>query len=246
MITIGSSLPSQLRQVNQQVREAMRASGSFEEAAQAAVSAIYQAFSSSLVLLRLYTTIPYQQLPEDIQQFVQRLITSKAPDASVLPQSQVLTLFGTRGRHPDWNDRKRSRGHVGIPLLSSSFVNEIPMLSRLLKELGADLSWLDTKREFLGKSLGGNLASAFYVEDATTVKDDRGRLVIPAQDFVLANQVKTVFGVGGSYINGQILAVIFFCQEKLSKEQAEQFIVLANVIKASTVSLLSTRLFSGK
>jgi hypothetical protein len=244
MSSLNSSPASQIRQLNQQVREALKSSSSFEEAAQTTVDILYATFPSSLALVRLYLTVPYQQLQKPIQQFVQALISTKAPDASLISQSQILTLFGTRGAQPEWDNRRSSNGHKGIPLLSSSFVSTIPMLAALLKELGADLTWLDTKKEFLGKSLGGNLASVFYVADAATTKDEHSRLVIPAQDFVATQKVKTVFGVGGSYVNGQILTMIFFCKEYLSKEQAEQFIVLANVIKAATVSLLSKQLFS--
>ncbi len=54
----------------------------------------------------------------------------------------VLSLLGTRGEDMRWNDRRNSQGHVGIPLVSADFIDAIPMMSRLLKELGLDLNWI--------------------------------------------------------------------------------------------------------
>lgn len=239
MLFISSSSLGQLRQLNQQIRDALKPARSFEEAAQTTTDMLFGAFSSSLALVRLYVTVPYSQLPDSLRRFVQQWAEGRAPSFSLGTHTQVLTLLGSRGMHSDWNDRHRSKSHKGIPLLNSSFVGGIPMLARLLKELGADINWLDTQKGFLGKSFGANLASLFYVEDAATAKDEFGRLVIPAQDFVSACQIKTVFGVGGGYFNGQILALIFFCRESLSKQQAEQFMILAVLLKAATASLLS-------
>lgn len=56
----------------------------------------------------------------------------------------MLSLPGTHGQEADWNDRHKSTGHVGIPVISSASVGTIPMISRLLKELGVPLDWIDS------------------------------------------------------------------------------------------------------
>lgn len=48
----------------------------------------------------------------------------------------MLSLIASRGAEDDWNDIRKSRGHVGIPLVSQAFVMDIPMFSRLLQDLG--------------------------------------------------------------------------------------------------------------
>jgi hypothetical protein len=233
----GASL-SQLRQLNQSVKEALRSCTSFEAAAQRGIDKIYEEFSDSIRLLRLYATTTAQKLPEELNLFASQLSGS-----ALQPSNQVFVLFGTRGALPEWSQRDLSKKHAAIPLLNSSFVKTLPMLDGLLQEMGTKLDWLDTNTELLGKSLEGGLASVFYVKDAATERDAKDRLLIPAQDFVQEHQIKTVFGVGSSYMNGQFLVMLFFCNEFVSREQAEHFIVLANVIKLSTLSLISGQLF---
>ncbi|MFH0940065.1 MAG: hypothetical protein V1899_12410 [Planctomycetota bacterium] len=45
-------------------------------------------------------------------------------------ETLVLSLMGTRGDEPAWNDRRSSAGHIGIPLASADFINKIPMMIR--------------------------------------------------------------------------------------------------------------------
>ena len=54
----------------------------------------------------------------------------------------------------------------------------------------------------------------FYVPDARTEVDEKGRPVISAQDFVEEHGIGTVFGFGGAYmLERSYLAMIFFCRE---------------------------------
>jgi hypothetical protein len=56
----------------------------------------------------------------------------------------VLSLVGTQGQEADWNDNRKSKQHRGVPLISAEFVDGIPMIARLLRELGVPLDWIDS------------------------------------------------------------------------------------------------------
>jgi len=134
-----------------------------------------------------------------------------------------------------WNSRHDSQGHVGIPLASADFVDSIPMVSRLLKELGVDLDWLNQNDTDIVRKKMGNMSGLFYVQDASTAVDAQGRKIIAAQDFVGAFGVKTVFGMGISYDEGTMLVVILFTNENLAESATEPFAKMADNFKRLTV-----------
>jgi hypothetical protein len=147
---------------------------------------------------------------------------------------------GTCGERTAWRDRHNSRGHIGIPLASVDFIDRIPMMSRLLKELGLDLDWIDSRdTEIVAKTMG-SMAGVFHVADAKTAVDVKGRSIIAAQDFVNAHNVVTVFGLGGGYLIGAtFITSIVFTREMLTKNQAQKFLPLVNEVKTSTTRLVS-------
>ena len=114
------------------------------------------------------------------------------------------------------------------------------MMSRLLKEVGLDLNWIDSQEAIAVKTFAG-LSGVFYVRNAEKAMDDRGRSIISAQDFVRENNVKTVFGLAGAYpISRTFLTLIVFSRETLERPQVEQFLHLISHFKANTTSLVST------
>ena len=113
------------------------------------------------------------------------------------------------------------------------------MISRLLHELGVPLDWIDThEAQQIATTIGDKLG-LFYVEDAATEKDDQQRQVIPAQDFVSTYGVKSVFGSGGAYPNGNMLVLVLFCSETVERATAEQFLPLAELFRNKTASLVA-------
>lgn len=211
-----------------------------EEAAQKYTDVMYEEFKDSIVLVRLFAALPFGALPAPNQAFVTKLAASAAIRHLIKDQTLVLSLLGTRGEKATWNSRHNSQGHVGIPLASADFIEAIPMMSRLLKELGLDLDWIDSEdTEIVAKTLG-KIAGVFYVPDAKTTVDHQGRKIIAAQDFVDAYKVKTVFGLGGGYAyigSSNFLTNIVFTRETLEKRQAERFMPLVNEFKTATAGL---------
>ncbi len=221
------------------VEPRVKQSKSLEEAAQALATALHTQFQESVVLARVYFTVPFGALPATNKAFVQKLAESAGAASDLKATTPVLSLIGTAGQEVDWNDRRKSKDHVGIPLTSSVFVDAIPMISRLLKELGVPLDWVDTQDAEIVKKMD-RAAGLFFVENAAEATDHQGRKIIPAQDFVSGHNVKTVFGVGGGYAGGQIVVVVAFCRDLIPRASAERFVALRDAFKGNTSSLVET------
>ncbi len=216
---------------------------SLAAAAQAFADRFYSHFIDSTVLVRLFVTVPFARLPVAEQQFARAFARQHVGDAGFAPATQVLTLLGTRGVQAQWNERERSRGHRAIPLVSEAFVSEIPMIARVLGETGfppllrpgAGRSQYVTRRSDQRDGL-------FFIGDARVTTDERGRLIIPATDFVAHYGIRTVFGFGGPYAvadpHGTFVAAIVFCRDTLRRETAAQFVPLAAAFRAATQGLL--------
>ncbi len=176
-------------------------------------------------------TSPYETLPAEIKKFVDNLARTK--NLHLSDNVTVLSLIGTRGRQPPWNDRRRSVGHAGIPLASADFISALPMIARLLTDLGVEIKWSERpERGF--SAIHPGYSGLFYVPDARTSQDQYQRHIIPAQDFVAKEDVRTVFGVGGSYTTGTLFAMIFFSQKAMSREAALRYLPLVTMFKAIT------------
>jgi hypothetical protein len=181
------------------------------------------------------------KLPAPNRTFVTNLAATNNITQLIRDDTLILSLLGTRGLKPEWNDRRKSQGHVGIPLASADFVDKVPMISRLLKEVGLNLDWIDSKDTAIVTKTIGGISGAFFVQDAKQAIDHQGRKIIPAQDFVEANKVKTVFGLADGYATSRaFVTIIMFCREMLDKPQAELFSPLISALKANTATLVST------
>lgn len=154
---------------------------------------------ASLVLSRLYLSLPYSHLPPDIQSFARRKFSL---DPS--PKDLFLVLMGTTGREPQWCDRRQSAGHQAIPL-NRTTVQSVPMLARCFQQIGFDLE-IVLKGE-TGILLEGIPSSfgVFHVEDALVSP------YVPAQEeFVKPYGVHSVIGGGTMLPDGAVSIWIGF------------------------------------
>lgn len=164
---------------------------------------------SELVLSRVYHSFDFQALPASLQQVVTQVWGEKISE-----NSKLITLMGTYGDKPEWCDRAQSKGHRAI-LLNQQTVNQIPMVTRLLQQIGFDLGLL-MGVEPEGITLEGIQGSfgIFYVSPAL------GSPYIPAQDFVVDNRVECVIGTGVNLPSGDISIYIGFCRVNIEQEVA--------------------------
>ena len=226
------------------VEPKVKAATYLENAAQELATGLHTKFGESVALARVFFTVSYDSLPHTNKEFVQNLAQSAGAASSLKGTTPVLSLLGTHGQEADWNDRRKSKGHVGIPLISSAFVGAIPMISRLLKELGVPLDWIDSHdSEIIKKTVGGS-SGLFFVDNAAEATDTEGRKIIAAQDFVSKYGIKSVFGAGQAYPAGQILVFVAFCRDAFKRDAAERFLPLAGRFKDSTLSLAAGKIFA--
>jgi hypothetical protein len=246
MPNVGEASFTAISTIQRTLQEQSGGCASLEDAAQLAADSLYAEFPDSFALVRVYATVPFGQLPPARRTFVDKLAESKGVRDQVRDGTLVLSLLGTRGEVAGWSSAHESRGHLGIPLVSLDFIDAIPMVSRLLKELGVPLDWVTGSNTQVQTRNVGKLIGLFYVRDAATDLDQHGRKIITAQDFVATHRVKTVFGFGSAYLmTTTLLAVILFSHEDVDKQQAQRFSYLANSFTASTARLVSAgKIFS--
>ncbi len=232
------------RTLEGEIKKHVQDARTLEQVGARTASFLYDKFKESIVLVRLYATLAYHRLPESDQRFLQSHPKFSKIKSSIDANTMVLSLMGSAGEAPEWNARLNSKGHLGIPLVSQDFVETLPMVSRVFKELGVALGGLVTVDQGVHTTTFGRLGGMFYVDDAGTAKDDQNRLIIPSQDFVKRYGVHTVFGTVGRYISGGIyLVIIFFCRENVERDIAYEFMSMGNAITATTVSIAQTGRF---
>ncbi len=219
---------------------------SLEDAAQSYMNVLYEELRESILLARFFAAIPLNRLPEENRAFASDLARAKNVENLMSDDTLVLSLLGSRGKEEAWNHRKSSSGHVGIPLISAEFIEAFPMMSRLLKQMGLGLDWIENNDLALVVKTAGKMGGIFYVEDAATERDNRGRKIIAAQDFVREHRVKSVFGIGGGYLGTEIFFTsIIFTNEFVNKDIVQRFMLQANKFKTSTMALaIDDKLFN--
>lgn len=222
------------------LQASLRTCGSLEQAAQRCVTAICDQFRESVALARFYAVIPWGKLPLEARRFATGVAAARGLAEPLHDDTKVLALLGTHGELAAWNDRRASRGHLAIPLMSSSFVEEIPMVSRMLKELGFPIEWLTGASKSFTTDMFGRLGGFFFVEDAVTALDHQGRKIIPAQDFVAKHSIKTVFGTAGMYVRSRMfVTLIVFSREPLERSAMKhRFMPLGNLVTNATAELV--------
>jgi hypothetical protein len=238
MSTFNDYSPHEIRDFRERLQAALQECGHLQAAAQTCARLLYEEFQESVVLARVFVTLPFNDLPGRDQAFVRALAEAKEITPLLGEKTQVLSLLGTHGARASWGDRYQSQGHLGIPLVTAAFVESIPMLARLMSDMGIGSDWFDKfEPEILVKNLG-RAAGVFYVRDAKTRLDAHDRKIVSAQDFVSAHDIRTVFGLGGSYLNGSFIIMILFTRETIEQPQAEAFMLLVNTFKTATLSLV--------
>jgi hypothetical protein len=210
---------------------------SLQVAAQAFCGLFTEQFSS-VVLARMFVVVPLASLPAGEKAFARELVHG---DERLTDSTPVLSLLGTRGSEAEWNDRSASRAHLAIPLLDSSFVQDAPMIAKLLADLEVDLKNLDDGRLVVTRRMLGGRNASFFVADAPEAVDAKGRAIIPAQDFVRRHSVRTVFGMGGAYVDGMMVITIIFSQEALPRLTVDRFPSLISNFKMTTAQLAANK-----
>ena len=181
---------------------------------------------SACALVRFFKTHPYGALSPELQRFARGMLMGELPRED----GPCLTLLGTAGDEPAWNDARRSVGHRAIPLISKEMVSQAPMISSLLQQLGVEIEVLLSSDASLLVDHESSSFNVFYVPEAT------GSAFIPAQaGFVRPHGIRSVLGFGGMLLSGDIFAVILFSKVAIPRETAELFRTLALNVKMAVL-----------
>lgn len=211
------------------------------DVAQKCCDAFYETFEQSIVLVRLFVTIPFAMLPETEQTFARAVLERKQIVDPIVPTTPVMTLLGTRGVEKNWCDRQASQHYRAFPLVSQLLVESMPMTAQLFRVLGSDLGSTGPKESGITeKAWGAGRAGLFYVEHAARTVDAQGRKIIAVQPFVEKYDVQTVFGAARAYRDDLFLVQLFFCRHLVSRERAREFLPLAGILRGTTLRAIDS------
>jgi hypothetical protein len=212
-----------------------------EEVANKIVNHLYenlegrQTGGKACALVRFYKTHLYSELEPQLQEFA-RGVLGEAP---MSPEMRCLTLLATVGENPDWNSRANSAGHKAIPLPSEDFVAKIPMIARLVNQLGIELSALLRPDPAIMMDLEEKTYNVFHVPEAV------GSPYIPAQkDFVIPYGIRSVVGFGGVLPTGDLYVVILFAKIAIPRTTADRFRALAQNVKTAVAPFADKAVFA--
>jgi hypothetical protein len=228
--------------VGQQLRRCNARSSRQHDAAQCVAEYLYDIFRDPITntpncaLVRCFQTHPYFDLPIEMQAVAGRLLGDRDPARGL----RCLTLLGTRGIEVRWNRPEASLNHQVIPLTGIDTVGGMPMVVRLLEQMGleaVDIVGAKTKR-LMDASQYRNFG-VFHVETAL------GSAHIPNQQtFVEQYGIRSVVGMGGLLPSGEIFAVILFARVVISPEVAALFRTLALSVKLAFLPFAPNEVFS--
>lgn len=143
MSRIGSYSLDDVSELRHRVETALEEHSNLEAASQKFASIVYDELTASAVLFRVFATVPFSSLPERERTFALDTARARGCSDEVHEKTTVVTLLGTRGRRSEWNDRCLSEKHLAILLTSASFIKTIPMVSRLMSDMGSGLEWVE-------------------------------------------------------------------------------------------------------
>jgi serine phosphatase RsbU (regulator of sigma subunit) len=199
-------------------------------------SSLYDRFRAAdgerqAVLVRCYLTQPLAALPALERAFV------RGDDDDTSDKLRCLTLLGTAGDRPEWNDRRRSKGHLAIGLHDAAGVASAPMIAGLLNQMGIDVAAL-VEPAGLVMDPSEHRFGVFYVPEAA------GSPLIPAQDFVAEHGVRSVLGFGGVLPTGEMYAVVLFARVAVTRDIAHLLEALSPSITLALTDLIDRPVFT--
>lgn len=237
MARVGDCSVNEVRALRLTVEQELMSSDSLQQASQRFAGILFDAFADSAVLFRVFATVAHGGLPPRDREFVLGLARERRCQSEIRDDTPVVALLGTRGLRTGWDDRYGSRRHLAIPLVQASFIKTIPMVSRLMSDMGTGLEWVEKLKLNLVVRSMGQMARLLYVADAQTALTEDGFKVVPDREFVAANGVRTVVGLGGAFLNRTIVSIVLFTSELASQESAERLMPLIHAFKVATMRL---------
>ena len=203
------------------------------EAGERVVRFFYREFGDAAgqpacALVRLFKTHPFDKLDDERKAFVRTMV----PDADRMDSLRCLVLVATAGDREEWNSPSMSRGHKAIPLASEKMVEEAPMISQLIKQLGVKISTVVRPDPSLLLDMRDTSHNVFHVAKALG-----SPFIVAQKDFVEPYGIESVVGFGGMVASGDLFATIMFSKVPISAETADLFKVVGLNLKLSLLPM---------
>lgn len=193
-----------------------------------------QTGEKSCVLVRFFMTYPYASLDPELRQLANEILDGQP----VRQGMKCLIQLATVGIRPEWNSTKLSKEHRVIPLLSEHTVEQIPMISQMIYQLGIDIANVLNPNPELIIELGSKVFNVFHVPNAL------GSPYIPAQDrFVVPYGIKSVLGFGSILPTGNLFSLIIFSKTEIPRETANMFKNIALNVRMAVLPFVTEKIF---
>ena len=169
MIDLRTFTLGDMTELGAALRRLGEGAASMEEVATAVSRHLYRELvdaetgGSGCALVRFFKTHPYGGLSQELRRFARGTLMGEIPGDDV----PCLTLLGTTGDEPAWNDARRSVGHRAIPLISKEMVSQAPMISSVLQQLGVEIDVLLRPDATLLVDHEASSFNVFYVPEAS-------------------------------------------------------------------------------
>jgi hypothetical protein len=223
-----------VRECGDVIRKLGEGVDSMEAAAQQIARYLYDELGTAdgghaFPLVRVYKTHAYGKLPPALRDFAAGVHGDVPPE-----DVRCLTLLGTAGDEPAWNDRRQSSGHQAIPLPSEHVVEQLPMVLQLITQLGLDVNMVVRPDPDTVRQLSQRTYDVFHVPDAATSP------YVPAKEFVAAHGIRSALGFGGMLYTGDFYAVVMFARVPVSSDLAQMLKILALPVRVPLLTHLRT------
>lgn len=234
---------SEILQCSTGLRTIGEGATSMEEVASAVVGYLRGRFTDkatgepALSLARLYVT----QRSDELEPHLQDVARAAGTDAPLCRDLPCLTLLATVGEEPAWNDRRASVAHKAIPLPSVAALQRLPMVSRLVEQLGLDPRQVIAPDPALLNEVAARTYNVFFVPEA------RDSPYVPAQDsFVIPYGIRSVLGFGGVLPDGALFAVVLFSTVPVPPASVDGFAAIALSVKLALLPHVGGEVFAGR
>ncbi|MCP4108233.1 MAG: pentapeptide repeat-containing protein [Desulfobacteraceae bacterium] len=204
---------------------------------------------NNFLLVRMFIILPYKLIPLRYQFIVNKIIQFHKAHDQLNKETPVLSLLATYGKNTVWNNRHNSQRHKAIPLIPGKIIDSFPMIPIMLDNVGYNID-NNNENDYLNETLDITIdrtIAKFYIKDARTEVDKKGKKIIYDQNFVKKYGVRTVFGFADGYIASTTsIVLVIFSQKILDKSFIREYSKYLLNFKMKTIRLESTGNFFSK
>jgi hypothetical protein len=210
--------------------------------AQAACTIVHERSAAGpkpIGLLRVFVVTRFGDQSSGNQAFAREWMRRQDQPTTLLPGTPTLALIGSAGSDPDWNDRKRSVGHLAIPLVTSRLIARVPLVAALFEQLGVGLDWLHEVTPGKIREIGQQAERHFFVADISRQLAGRREGKAIGGKRVLHSQLRCGFGSASPYMTQDaFLIVVGFATQVLDPRAASLATMLVRYIRAGTYRMV--------